>query len=138
MHRTATTNLVLADKDGVATFEVTPDYVIVHPAAQDGCCACTNHFSSDFLRPRFERDKYRSNERYQILQTAEAKPEKLGVEDLHAALHAARQPTETMQTMVFEPGKLRLHLAIGACPASACELKTLDLAPLFKSVSGEK
>src|SRR5262249_16285493 len=55
MHRTATTNLVLADKNGVATFEITPDYVIVRPATQDGCCACTNHFSTDFLRPRFER-----------------------------------------------------------------------------------
>jgi hypothetical protein len=33
--------------------------------------------------------------------------------------------------MVFEPQTLRLHLAIGACPATEAELKTLELGPLF-------
>jgi isopenicillin-N N-acyltransferase-like protein len=137
MHRTSTTNLVLADKDGVATFEITPERVIVRPA-QNGVSSCTNHFTSDVLRPRRERDQYRSNERFQILRSAEARPEKLGLDELHRALHAARQPEETMQTMIFEPAKLRLHLAIGSCPSSACEMKTLDLEPLFKAASGEK
>jgi len=38
----------------------------------------------------------------------------------------------TLQTMIFEPATLKLHLAIGACPSSAEPLKTLDLAPLLQ------
>jgi hypothetical protein len=34
--------------------------------------------------------------------------------------------------MVFEPGPLRLHLALGQLPASAGSLRTLELAPLFR------
>jgi hypothetical protein len=37
----------------------------------------------------------------------------------------------TLQTMIFEPRSLKLHLAIGSCPSSKLPLKTLELAPLF-------
>jgi isopenicillin-N N-acyltransferase like protein len=37
----------------------------------------------------------------------------------------------TVQTMVFEPAALKLHLAIGSCPSSALPMKLLELKPLF-------
>jgi hypothetical protein len=33
--------------------------------------------------------------------------------------------------MVFEPEALRLHLAMGPCPASAGELRALELKEMF-------
>ena len=36
-----------------------------------------------------------------------------------------------MQTMIFEPKTLKLHLAIGPVPTSRLKMKTLELKPLF-------
>ena len=52
--------------------------------------------------------------------------------ELHIGLHAASQGDHTLQTMVFEPAELRLHLAVGELPSSAGPLRTLELAPLFR------
>jgi hypothetical protein len=54
------------------------------------------------------------------------------VADLHAALHKVRDDDITLQTMVFEPRMLRLHLAIGTIPASEGELKAIDLGPFLQ------
>ena len=43
----------------------------------------------------------------------------------------------TLQTMIFEPAELKLHLAIGACPTSALPMKTLELAPLLIKETAE-
>jgi len=43
----------------------------------------------------------------------------------------------TVQTMIFEPATLKLHLAIGSCPSSALPMKELDLKPLFTNSSLE-
>jgi hypothetical protein len=131
MNRTTTTNLVLADPQGVAVFEVTPSHVVVREARR-GTCVCTNHYCSDRLRPWVPINWYQTFDRFGALEKCAAQGERLSVEDLHHGLHAASNPDETMQTMVFEPGKLRLHLAIGRLPASAGEFKVLDLAPLLR------
>jgi hypothetical protein len=41
----------------------------------------------------------------------------------------------TLQTMIFEPATLTLHVAfaVGEQPSSAQKLKRLDLAPLFQN-----
>ena len=38
----------------------------------------------------------------------------------------------TVQSMIFEPEPLILHLAMGSCPSSALPMKKLELQPLFK------
>ena len=58
-----------------------------------------------------------------------------GVPDLHAALLAAGQD-DTLQTMVFEPGPLRLHLAFGTLPASAGPMRTLDVGAMLGADRG--
>jgi isopenicillin-N N-acyltransferase-like protein len=133
MHRSTVTNLVVADRANVAVFEVTPKEIHVRVAA-GGTCVCTNHFCTDGLRPLVRFNWYHTLDRYHILEETAAARTLLGVEDVHRGLDEARNDKETLQTMIFEPATLRLHLAIGACPASAQKLQLLELEPLFRGV----
>ncbi len=74
----------------------------------------------------------RTLQRFQILEAARELPGKIAVADVHKYLHAANLGSLTLQTMVFEPATLQLHLAVGEIPASRGALKTLELGPLFK------
>jgi predicted choloylglycine hydrolase len=137
MKRTTITNLVIADRHGVAVFEVTPTSVQVR-RPQQGTCVCTNHFCTDELKPYARINVCRTTERYQALEKVSKvsqEQRKLGLLELHCGLDAACDPDMTMQTMVFEPATLRLHLAIGKCPASAGQLKRLELGPLLRAPS---
>jgi len=133
MKRTATTNLVVADRQGIAVFEVTPDYVVVRRPEQ-GTCVCTNHFCSAPLKPLLPLNLFRTFDRFQVLEETAQSQKRLGPADLHRGLDLVREDKETLQTMIFEPATLRLHLAIGTCPASAGEMKVLELAPLFQGM----
>jgi hypothetical protein len=129
MQRTTVYNLAVADRQRVAVFEVTTRRVRERlPKA--GACLCTNHFCSPDLRPNFSFNVYGTFARHGHLRKHERQRHAFEIGDLHAALHAASQK-QTLQTMVFEPAELRLHLAIGQVPASAGPLRALDLAPLF-------
>ena len=129
MKRTTLTSLAIADPQRGAVLEITPELVVVR-RPQDGVCSCTNHFCSKELKPAFQPDIFWTLDRFDILEMIR-KRSKVGLEDVHQSLHAVSVRNHTLQTMIFEPGKLRLHLAIGACPASGKELTALDLASLF-------
>lgn len=133
--RTTITNLVVADRHSVAVFEVTSREVVVRPPGA-GTQACTNHFCTDELRTHWQHNVYRTYDRYRAIETSAQGHARLGLDDLHQALDAAHQDGETMQTMVFEPAALRLHLSIGTCPSSAGELKLLELEPLLRPPGG--
>ena len=124
LRRTRSANLAVCDRKSAAVFEITPKNVIVRPATE-GICACTNHFRSSLLAEDLKCPRYDALEKSRTLA-------KLGLPDVVKHLHAANQGAATMQTMVFEPGALRLHLAFGEGPSSALPLKTLDLTALFK------
>ena len=54
------------------------------------------------------------------------------IKEIHNRLDAVSLGTQTLQTMIFEPGTLKLHVAFGEGPSSRLPLRTLDLAPLLK------
>jgi len=130
MRRTTTTCLAICDKETAVVFEIAPGELAVRKPV-DGLCACTNHFTTKELKPEGEEKLFRSVERLQTLEKCRLQP-KMDVEDIHKSLHAVCNKNTTMQTMVFEPATLKLYLAIGTCPASAGDLKVLELGPLFK------
>lgn len=122
--RTTLLNLALGDRQTHAVVEITPHTVAVRKEP-DGICVCTNHFRTEPLRfitycPRYDR----------LIQAK--KLERLGLEEVSAMLHQAHQGPLTIQTMIFEPAALRLHLSIGKPPTSARPLEKVELGPLFR------
>ncbi|MEK6233783.1 MAG: C45 family peptidase [Planctomycetales bacterium] len=123
MKRTTMINLAVSDKRGGGVFEITSKSVEFRKPA-NGVCACTNHFRTDQLAAG------KRCWRYPILASIKNKP-KVQLSDVAEKLHAVNQGKMTLQTMVFEPVALKLHLAFGALPSSSQKMKTLELAPLF-------
>ena len=87
----------------------------------------TNHFRTDELDVWVAS---RFCNRYPRLVQAR-KLEQLDVADVAKKMDEVNMGRLTVQTMIFEPAALKLHLAIGSCPSSALPLKELDLKPLF-------
>jgi hypothetical protein len=124
VRRTTFFNLAVCDRQGAAVFEITTKNIFVRRPV-DGICCCTNHFRSPDLATVLTCN------RYSALEQCRATP-LLGLQDIAQRLHAANQGELTLQTMVFQPRELKLHLAIGQCPSSALPLRTLELAPLLR------
>jgi isopenicillin-N N-acyltransferase-like protein len=128
--RTTLYNVALADRTRVAAFEVTPARVH-RRRSTDGVCVCTNHFHTETLQPAFALNWMQTFDRDRKLRWVAGRKERFGVADVHRAMHLA-SADDTLQTMVFEPEALRLHLAFGEIPASAGPLAALELAPLLR------
>jgi hypothetical protein len=91
--------------------------------AEDAICACTN----DFRTKELVVDT--TCPRYKILETSRSL-KKLTLADLIEKMDAVANQT-TVQTMIFEPVDLKLHLAFGPGPASQLPLHELPLADLL-------
>ncbi len=128
--RTTTINLAIADKEHVAAFEITPGHVVRRDAT-DSACVCTNHFCAATLKPEEPVDVNASFERFESLEKVR-EGGKVTPDDLRKHLHTTNMGDLTLQTMVFEPATLKLHLCVGPPPATRGPLRTLDLAPLLK------
>ncbi len=129
--RTTTLNLAVADRKGVAVFEVTPTRVMQRNPVE-GIGVCTNHYLTEPLKPKDPINPNKSYERFETLKKLREVNGKFNPEDLRKQLDLVSQGNLTLQTMVFEPATLKLHLAIGSVPASQHPLRTVELAPLFK------
>jgi isopenicillin-N N-acyltransferase like protein len=122
MKRATVLNLAIGDRKHAAVFEYTPKSLVVRKPDND-ICVCTNHFRSE------ELSVTKQCRRFDALSRCE---DKVDLETLAKRLHAANQGSHTLQTMIFDPENLRLHLAFGECPSSALPMKTLELKELFK------
>jgi hypothetical protein len=131
--RTTTNNLAICDRSGGAVFEITPSRVVVRRTT-DGVGVCTNHFCSDELRLSKPKNLFTTLGRFDTLEKARTQTGRLGIRDVQRYLDEANQGDLTLQTMIFEPATLAVHLAfaIDKAPASSRELKRLELAPLLK------
>ena len=117
-------NLAVCDRNGGAVFEITPDNV-ARRDDQQGVLRCTNHFRIAGMCVD------ETCKRYDALGQFDDDA-LLDVEAVHKRLHAANQKQLTLQTMIFEPRTLVLHLALGEPPSSDDPLTRIELAPLFK------
>jgi predicted choloylglycine hydrolase len=128
--RTTMSNLAICDQQGGGILEITPKSV-VYRQSSDGVCPCTNHFNSPELARTDQNNLFDTMERYRKLSKAKELP-KVSLVDLAARLHDANLGDCTMQTMIFEPATLKLHLSLAPCPSSQHLPKELDLAALLK------
>jgi predicted choloylglycine hydrolase len=131
MKRTTRNNLAICDKNGGAIFEITPLNIVVR-RAEGGLCPCTNHFCTKELAPKQLENRVYTCDRFDCLVEQSKKHKKLGLPEVSELLHQVNGGDYTLQTMIFEPGKLRLHVALGSCPTSALPLRTLDVGELLK------
>jgi isopenicillin-N N-acyltransferase-like protein len=134
MKRATMLNVAICDKKRCAVFEITPKSLVVRKATK-GICACTNHFRTKELAT-FREDGVKTP-RFEALETSR-KLKKLTLADVAKKMHAVNQGAATIQTMVFEPTALKLHVAFGKGPATRLPLRTLALSDLFHKRAGSK
>ena len=127
--RTAMGLLLACDPKRQAVFEITTKNIGVRKP-QDGLLFCTNHFLLPPMKTDFKCWRYPKLEKSREI-------EHLDVADVARLLNDVNQGKRTIQTMVFEPSRLVLHLSIGRGPTSAKPLKTLDLKPLFEDAENK-
>src|SRR5205085_1336186 len=101
MRRTTTINLAIADRAGVAVFEITPRRVLQRDPAR-GTCVTTNHFCSAALKPASPVNVDRTFERFAKLEEVRGWRDRAGPDELRKQLDAVNLGTFTLQTMVFE------------------------------------
>jgi isopenicillin-N N-acyltransferase like protein len=118
--------LLACDQKKQRVYEITTKNIAVREP-EDGLVYCTNHYRQTPMalpNPKCWR--------YPILATSRD-IKQLSVGDVARLMHAVNQGDRTIQTMVFEPATLVLHLSIGPGPTSARPLKRLDLKPLLQA-----
>ncbi len=114
--RTTIMNLVVADRKNVGVFEISPKSVI-YRKDNNGICACTNHFESE-LKGEKQPNIGDTFGRFRFLEKSRASKKPITIEHIHKKLHYVSFADLTLQTMVFEPKTLKLHLALGASPSA--------------------
>ena len=136
--RASVTSLVVADTQGGAVIEVTPDTLAVR-RFKDKPGVCTNHFCA-MKNPKLV-EKFDTFKRFDVLSESVqgTKDKRVGIDDLQKGLHAARLVGAdgadlTIQTFVFEPAERKVHLRFGDGngPATAGKLVTLNLNDLWR------
>jgi isopenicillin-N N-acyltransferase like protein len=124
--RSTILSLALCDRQHSVVLEITPRSVAVRRPSE-GILACTNHFRTEELAVW---PMQRLCNRYPKLIQCRSL-DQLDVSDVAQKMNEVNMGRMTVQTMIFEPATLKLHLAIGACPSSALPMKLLELGPLF-------
>ncbi len=125
LKRTSMCNLAICDRRETAVLEITTQS-IVRRRAEGGYCACTNHFRSPALATDTQCDRYDS------LAKAFHEP-KLDIADVARKMNEVHQGEMTIHTMIFEPARGRMQLALGPGPVTGKPLQEIDLGALFAS-----
>lgn len=133
MKRTTSQHLAVCDKQGGAILEYTPAKV-VRRVPDHGTCRCTNHFISNELKLPTPKNMFTTMERLSSLNQACTGNHPIGIGEVKTYLNQVHQKEMTLQSMIFEPASLRLHLAIGTGkePSSGQEYRVLDLQPMLR------
>ncbi len=121
--RTTILSLAVCDRENSVVLEMTPKSVVAR-GPSNGILACTNHFRTDELAvftwcPRYNK----------LIQSR--KFDQMTLDDVAEKMKEVCMGRMTVQTMIFEPVPLNVHVAIGDCPSAELPLKLLELGPLF-------
>jgi len=123
--RTTYMNLAVSDTKSAAVFELTPENVGVR-TPEKSVLSCTNHFRLEELVTDLEC------RRYTKLSSLRDHERLFDVASVQRAMHAVNQGQFTLQTMVFEPASLKVHVAMGGPgPVSNHPMETFDLKELL-------
>jgi predicted choloylglycine hydrolase len=122
--RTTLLNLAVCDRHTSAVLELTPA-TVERREGEEGITICTNHFRTERLCTSKEC------ERFDALRTGSRGAEKISLERLQLELDAAHQGDKTLQSMIFEPVSLRLHVSLWGRPATRGPYHTLELEKLL-------
>jgi hypothetical protein len=123
-------SLVVCDRDRPAVFESSPERVVRRDPA-GGVSVCTNHFVGPGLASLTPPDTFGTVRRHRLLEWVASSGRRLGGGELFGVLQAVNMGPLTIQSMVFEPARLRLHLSIGPGPVSATPPTELRVAEWF-------
>jgi hypothetical protein len=123
--RAAPLNLAVCDRKRGAVIEITPKTVAERKSV-GGVAICTNHFRT--------ADLWSSTEcwRYELLEKSIHGGEKLSTADVAKRLDDVNQGEMTLQTMIFEPASLKLHLAFGDPPATQKAMSEVELSAFLQ------
>ena len=123
--RTTYMNLVVCDAKTARTFELTPKQVGAREP-EEQVLSCTNHFRVEGITANEKCWRYE-----RLTKLRDSKP-KLNAKDVHKALDLVNQGDFTLQTMIFEPQDMKLHLVMGGkAPVSGRPLQVFDLRELL-------
>jgi hypothetical protein len=117
-------NLAVCDQQRAVVFEITAYQVAVREA-ENHLLAATNHFRTPALSMGKDCDRYERLSKYW------QRIGPLALRDVAQAMSEVANNT-TIQTMVFEPARLRLQVSLGTPPATTRPLVALELAKLLK------
>src|SRR3954452_6145354 len=121
--RAAPLNLAVCVRKRAAVIEITPRTVALRDSI-DGIAICTNHFRSAELVTSKECWRYESLEK-------SITGDKLSIAGIAKRLDDVNQGELTLQTVIFEPATLKLHLAFGDPPATKKAMSEVELSHLF-------
>jgi predicted choloylglycine hydrolase len=119
-------NVMCADRDEAFVAELSPVATAVREGAK-GVLAATNYFYASGM---FET--HVNERRFANLMTLSKKYHgKFNLEHLREAMHAARQLSENLQCVLFEPAKMKMHVSMNRVPASAGPFTEFDVEELL-------
>jgi hypothetical protein len=121
-------NLVVCDANGGAVVEIAPEGVKSRPIS-DEVRSCTNHFAHPAWQNPRQANAYQTRDRLDRLNAAPVVG--VGVEDVRRVLDDVNQGELTIQTMVFDPSAVAIHVAFGPGPTTKTPLTRIDLAPYW-------
>jgi hypothetical protein len=123
---TTSTLFAMADRNEGRIFEITPKTIRVRKA-NSSFCAATNHFRSEGLAVADGPQCWR----WPRLESASQATAAFGLKEVEDTLDAVNQGDRTVHSMVFEPGPLTIHIALGEAPVTKLPYREIDLRPLL-------
>lgn len=128
--RTTSVSVTVCDTTDQAVFELSPEFVVRRDTAH-GAVACANHFLGPGGANLGHANPFDTIGRLGRLVRVAAVHPRFGADEAWAALGDVSQGELTVQSMIFEPRRLVVHVALGPGPVTAQEPSELHLADWF-------